>query len=182
MANWRTTIKTAFANYCVAAIPEIKFFQGFNNQKNNPEIEETRPEIGVYFEYSNIGDGVEYMPTQRDFQYASRVPVEVTLHIMFKVFSDQAQDLAYEYADKITCAIAGMKNTLIHGQIYKSREVEDTNHRAAYDYQISFAFFIKESVFTDTAKNLVDINPIDAISPNPKTGRRLNVDLDAEFE
>lgn len=182
MANWRLSIKTLFADKCLVAIPAIKYFGAWNNQKDNPEIEETRPELGIFFEYSAIGDGAEYMETQRDFQYASKVPILVTLHIMFRTYNDQNQDLAYEYADKLTCAIAGLKHSLIHGKVFKVREVEDTNHRAAYDYQITFGFNVKESVFTDTDKNFVDVNPVTTVSPNPDTGRRLKVNLDADLD
>jgi len=172
MSNWRIDIKTLFANLVCKAI-DIKKFGGFNNQKDNSNNEETVPTIACYFEYSAIGDGLEYL-LQRDIQQSDRVPVEVTLHIMFNCFNEQAQDLAYQYADKITCEIKGIKNSLIHGRIMKVSEQEDTSHRAKYDYQISFAFFIKEAVFVNTEST--DVNPIDIT--NTVTGRRLLVNID----
>lgn len=174
MANWRLDIKTYFADLVNSAIPEIKYFGAWNNQKQNSEQEETRPELGIFFEYSLIGDGAEYL-LQRDMQQAERIPVEVTIHVMFHTYNEQSQDLAYEYADKITCAILGKKHEYIHGRIMKSNEIEDINHRVAYDYQIRFAFMIKEAVFNDTLS--VDANEETAIDPNPDTGRKIKVTL-----
>jgi len=179
MSNWRTTIKKLFADKCVEAIPDIKFFGAWNNQKQQFENEETKPELGIFFEYSVIGDGIEYL-LSRDLQRADRVPVEVTLHIMFATFNDQSQDIAYEYADALTCALKGIKDEIILGQIRKTREQEDIAHNAAYDYEISFGMWIKEAVFNDQLQ--VDANPKTETDPNPATGRRLKIDIDAQLE
>lgn len=179
MANWRLELKTFFADKVNAAIPDIKYFGAFNNQKQNFEREETRPELGVFFEYSLIGDGAEYL-LQRDMQQAERVPAEVTLHVMFHTYNEQSQDLAYDYADKITCEVVGSKHELIHGRVLKTGESEDINHRAAYDYQIKFGFHLKEAVFNDALSE--DANPETAVDPNPETGRRIKVNLTTDLQ
>lgn len=174
MANWRTTIKTFFADMVNTAIPEIEYFGAWNSQQQNSDVEETRPELGIFFEYSLIGDGMEYL-LQRDMQQSERVPIEVTLHIMFHTYNEQSQDLAYEYADKITCEVVGAKHDLIHGRILKTGESEDINHRAAYNYQVQFGFHIKEAIFNDVL--LEDANPETVVDPNPDTGRKIKVVL-----
>lgn len=176
MANWRTTIKTYFADLINVALPEIEYFGPWNSQKGNEAIEETRPELGVFFEYSLIGEGAEYL-LQKDMQQAERVPCEATIHVMFHTYNEQSQDLAYEYADKITLGVVGKKHDLIHGRILKTGESEDINHRGAYNYQLRFGFFIKEAVFNDTDDLLEDSNPVTAVDPNPNTGRRIKVVL-----
>ena len=98
MANWRLEIKQAFADFCAEALPGLQYFGGYNSQELNSEKEETRPELGVFFEYSSIGDGLEYL-LQRDMQQAERVPVEVSLHVVFNTYNEQAQDRAFEYAE-----------------------------------------------------------------------------------
>lgn len=174
MANWRLEIKEYFADMVNLAIPEIQYFGAWNNQKANSEREETRPELGIFFEYSLIGDGAEYL-LQRDMQQAERVPVEVALHVMFHTYNEQSQDLAYEYADKLTCEIVGAKHDLIHGRVLKIGESEDINHRAAYNYQVQFGFYIKEAIFNDDLTE--DANPETVVDPNPDTGRRIKVNL-----
>lgn len=172
MANWRLEIKKIFADNVVAAIPDIKYFGSWDSQKDNFREEETRPPLGIFFEYSIIGDGLEYLLT-RDMQQAERVPVEVTLHVCFNNYSEQHQDLAYEYADALTCQLSGLKDDLIHGRVLKSFEREDINYNAPYDYQIGFAFHIKEAVFLDEDKQPDNVNPETEVDPNPDTGRRL---------
>ena len=176
MANWRLEIKDFFADMCVNALgSEIKYFGPWNSQKTNTDIEQSVNPMGILFEYSQIGDGFEYL-LQRDMQQAQRVPVEVTLHIMFDAYTELYQNLAYDYADKLVCEIVGKKHELIHGRILKILEIEDTSHRAQYDYQLSFAFNIKEAIFIDN--EFEDANPVDAIDPNPDTGRKIKVVLD----
>jgi hypothetical protein len=148
-----------------SAIPEIKYFGAWNNQKTNPDTEETKPALGVFFEYSEIGDGLEYL-LQRDMQQSERVPVEVTLHIMFNNYNDKNQDVAYKYAYLLVCEIVGKKHPLIHGRILKTSETEDSNHRAAYDYQISFGFQLKEAIFIPEDEQSVDANEDDQVKLN----------------
>jgi hypothetical protein len=134
------------------------------------ETEETLPDLAIFFEYSSIGDGIEYL-LNRDIQQSERVPVEARLHIVFNNYNDQAQDLAYDYANEITCALVGKKHKLIHGRILKTSESEDINHRGQYEYQLSFGFWIIDAVYNDTLST--DANPVDS-EGNPDTGRTLD--------
>lgn len=177
MSNWRLDIKKLFENWAVNAIGDnLKKFGSWNNQVQNSSKEETMPSLAVFFEYSEIGDGFEYL-NQTNIQKLERVPVEVTLHIVFDSYNDQTQDCAYDYAWKLTCEIVGKKNDLIHGQIMKVKEIEDINHSVKYDYMISFGFFIKEQVAVPDSEKLIDSNPEEEPPPNPDTGRVLNVQL-----
>lgn len=171
---WRNEIKTFFADMASSAIPDMTYFGAWNNQKTSYEEEETKPPLGVFFEYSEIGEGLEYL-LQRDMQQSEKTPVEVTLHIMFDCYNEQHQEQAYDYAEKITCEINGRKHEKIAGRIMKSFEREDINHNVAYDYQMGFAFHIKDAVFNSTLSE--DANPETEIDPNPDTGRALKVSL-----
>lgn len=167
--SWRHTIKGLFAQKVVDALgTNFKGFGPWNSQTTNSDTEETFPEFYVYFEYSLVGDGLEYL-LSTNIQQADRVPVEVTLHLVFHTFNDQFQDLAYEYAELITCYLAGQKHELIHGRILKVNELEDTNHDALYDYQITFGFQLKEAVYKIVG--LVDANP--ETGEFPPTGRKI---------
>ena len=180
--SWRTTIKTLFADYCNTALGGgLQKFGAWNSQNTNIDTEETLPELSIFFEYSTIGDGIEYLLSQ-NVRQADRIPVEVTLHIMFNNYNEQNQDLAYDYAEKITCEIVGRKHELVHGRIMKVGESEDANHRAQYDYQIVFAFFVKEAVFKIGIEEELDANPVTEIDPNPATGRRLKTGLEVKFK
>lgn len=170
--NWRLDIKKKFANFMVTALgAELGKFDSWNSQQTNHADEETKPNLVIYFEYSEIGEGFAYL-LQTEMQAVKRIPVQVTLHIVFNQYSGLNQDTAYDYADKLTRSIVGAKDELISGKILKVSEVEDLNHKANYDYQIAFGFWIKEEVFQDPAP--VDSNPIDA-GGNPDTGRKLLV-------
>lgn len=177
MGNWRHDIKTLFANGVANAIPGVNKFGAHNSQKENFDDTETAPPLAVYFEYSNIGDGFEYL-LQRDGQQADRVPVAVTLHIIFSSYNDTTQDLAYDYAEALTFQFSGIKDDIISGRIEKISEIEDINHRAQYEYKITFAFSIKEAVAKDTL--LEDGNPVDA-GGNPETGRKLYLDISGQI-
>jgi hypothetical protein len=147
--NWRLHIKKKFANFMAAALgDDLGKFDAWNSQQTNTDSEETKPNLAVYFEYSEIGEGFPYL-LDLDAQSLRKIPVAVTLHIVFNEYSGANQDLAYDYADKITCEVAGKKDSLISGRITKISEVEDLNHKANYDYQITFGFWIKETVFND---------------------------------
>lgn len=167
--SWRHRIKGFFAERVTEALGnDFKGFGPWNSQTTNTDTEETWPEFYVYFEYSIVGDGLEYL-LSTNIQQSERVPVEVTLHLVFHTFNDQNQDLAYDYAERITCYLAGQKQELIHGRILKVNEVEDTNHDALYDYQVSFGFQLKEAVFKIVG--LVDANP--ESGEFPPTGRKI---------
>jgi hypothetical protein len=98
-------------------------------------------------------------------QQAERVPVEATLHICFNNYNnDLAQDIAYDYANKLTCAISGKKHELIHGRILKIAEQEDINQTAQYEYQVRFGFQVKEAVFNDNLQS--PVNPTVTIIPS----------------
>ena len=128
----------------------------------------------IYFEYSQLGEGFPYLLTL-DMEQAKRIPVEVTIHVVFNQYSGLNQDSAYAYADKITNAVVGRKDALIHGKIEKLSETEDINHKANYDYQIAFGFWILETVFNPVES--VDSNPVDA-GGDPNTGRKLLIPID----
>lgn len=166
MANWRLDIKNYFEQLISEALPNLWQFGGWNNQVINQD-EETFPQLAVFFEYSLIGNGLEYLQ-QNNVQQADRVPVEVTIYLVFDNYSEQHQNLAYEYANDITCAIVGKKHQHIHGKILKTSELEDTNHAVKYLYQLSFQFELKEVVYSN---NLVDSNPVKETDPFPPTGR-----------
>lgn len=167
--SWRHTLKTFVADQVVSALgTDFKGFGPWNSQTTNSDSEETFPEFYVFFEYSLVGDGLEYL-LETNIQQSERVPVQITLHLVFQTFNDQNQDCAYDYAEKITCYLAGQKHELIHGRILKVSETEDTNHNALYDYQIAFGFQLKEDVFKITG--LVDANP--ETGEFPPTGRKL---------
>ena len=175
MSNWRTTLKQVFADYTLSAMgSELNAFGAWNSQVDNGENTETYGPLAVFFEYSSIADGLEYLKS-RNVQQAERVPVQVTLHIVFNSYNEQTQDLAYDYAEKITRAINGRKHQLISGNILKAGEVEDTNHRAQYDYQMTFGFQLKEVVYSSVEEAVTDSNPITDVNPNEKTGRRLKM-------
>ena len=173
MSNWRKVIKTFFADALVDAFAgELKKFGPWNNQPSHMDEVETFGPLAIFFEYSVIGDGLEYL-NLTGVQQAERIPVEVTLHIVFNRYTEEYQDLAYEHAESITCALSGKKHDFIHGRILKVSEVEDTNHRGQYDYQISFGFQLKEAVFVSGADLLEDANPEVEEDAYPPTGRRL---------
>jgi hypothetical protein len=158
MSNWRLDIKKKFANFMVAALGnDLGKFDSWNSQLANYESEETTPKLAIYFEYSETGEGFPYL-LSKDMQQSGRIPIEVTIHIVFNEYSGANQDLAYDYADKITCEVIGKKDEIIHGRIIKVSEVEDINHKANYDYQIAFGFWIKEAVFK--AVSSVDASPL----------------------
>ena len=156
--NWRADIKKKFANFMVTALgAELGKFDSWNSQQANHSEEETKPNLVIYFEYSEIGEGFAYL-TQTEMQAVKRIPVQVTLHVVFNQYSGLNQDYAYDYADKLTNAIVGSKDDLISGKIMKVSETEDVNHKANYDYQIAFGFWIKEQVFK--AVSPVDAQPL----------------------
>jgi len=173
--SWRLELKTLFADYVFSAIgTELDKFGPWNSQQANYDTEETAPPLSVYFEYSEIGDGLEYL-LQTNVRQADRVPVEVTLHIVFNSYTEEYQDLAYTYAEKITNELAGRKHDCIHGRIMKRGEREDSNHRGQYDYQMTFVFWVKEAVFKTGDEELIDGNPEDG--SNPYTGRKLAAEV-----
>ena len=177
MSNWRTTIKTLFADFTLKAMgEEVNAFGAWNSQTTNNETEETYGPLAVFFEYSEIGDGLEYLK-QSNVQQSERVPVIVTLHVIFSSYNEQTQDRAYDYAEKITAAISGRKHALISGVILKVGETEDVNHKAQYDYQMSFGFQLKEVVAPAEDEKLDDANPIDEQDPEQRTGRRLKTNI-----
>lgn len=178
--NWRHEIKLFFADAVVTALGgDLKHFGAWNSQTDNTDTEETLAPLGIFFEYSQVGDGLEYLQS-RDVQQAERVPVIVTLHILFNSYSDEFQDRAYEHAYKITNAINGLKHPCVHGKFLKVSETEDSNHRAQYDYQISFGFELKEVTEVPDDNKSVDSNPEDP-SGDPVTGRRLKREVDAKI-
>lgn len=178
MGNWRTEIKTAFANWMVDALgDDIKGFEAWNSQLINFDTEETSAAMQVYFEYSEIGDSIPYLK-QTNIQQSARIPVVVTLHIVFDDYTCYTQDQAYDFANKIVCIVSGKKHPLIHGVILKVGEEEDTNHRADYDYRLLFRMEIFEVVGLDP--QLLDANPEDGT--NPDTGRKLFREVDADFK
>lgn len=173
--SWRLDIKTYFADLIAEALGNDLFkFGPWNSQKINTDTEETLPPLSCFFEYSSIGDGLEYL-LQTNIRQAERVPVQVTLHLVFNSYTEEYQDLAYDYAEKITQYISGRKHECISGRILKIGELEDANHAAQYDYQISFAFFIKEAAFKIGDEIEVDANPEDGT--NPDTGRKILADI-----
>lgn len=180
--SWRLDLKTFFADSVNTALGGgLDKFGPWNRQKDNFDTEETLPPLSVFFEYSTIGDGLEYL-LSTNVRQADRVPVEVTLHVMFNSYTEQHQDLAYDYAEKITCELAGRKHPFVHGRIMKVGETEDVNHRAQYDYQISFAFWIKEAIFKTGDEELPDANPEEETDPNPGTGRKLKTVIDISIK
>ena len=175
--NWRLEIKSVIEQKVVEALGDvIRRFGPWNSQTINNDTEETLPYVSVFFEYSAIGDGLEYTLDFNSTQ-VERVPVEMTLHVVFNTYNDDYQNCAYDYAEKITIAIAGTKNEFIHGRITKIGENEDINHAAQYDYQIVFAFQVKEAVFND----IIDGNPETETNPFPETGRTLTPSITVQL-
>jgi len=144
MSNWRIEIKEEFEKWIVEAVPEIKFFKDWNNDKLKSETE-THAEIGIAFEYSSVGYDSSYL-LQNNVDYAAKVPVVVTIHILFSTFNDESQNCAYDYANKVVCSVAGRKTEHMNDNIKKMSEIEDTDHRGLYDYQITFGFTINEAI------------------------------------
>jgi len=175
--NWRYEIKAFFTEQINEALGEINLWGAWNTQVDNTK-EETFGDLAVFFEYSSIDIGAEYLK-QNAYQRADRTPVNVTLHLVFNNQSTQHQDLAYDYAQSIIQKLAGKKHPCIHGQIAKVGEVEDTSHEVQYEYQITFAMQIKE--FYNSEIELQDANPEDATG-NPLTGRRITFEIIPEIE
>lgn len=169
MSSWRHTLKDFFAQKIVAALgDDFNGFGPWNSQITNTDTEETYGPFYVFFQYSLIGDGLEYL-LSLNAQQVDRVPVEVTLHLVFQTYNDQNQDCAYDYAEKINCQLAGQKHELIHGRILKINEIEDINHGTIYDYQVVYGFQLKEAVYKIVG--LVDGNP--ETGEFPPTGRKI---------
>lgn len=176
--NWRKEIKDYFSTSILSVLGDsVKKFAPWNDQLTNYLNEETLPPLTIFFEYSLIGDGSEYL-LQQHTREAERVPVTVTLHICFSAFTDDSQNFAYEYAELITEALEGLKHELIHGRILKTGEFEDINRAAPYDYQMQFSFWVKEAVF----RSLEDANPETETDPNPATGRRLKTSITVDYQ
>lgn len=175
--NWRHEIKAFFADQIQAAIgDDLKLWGAWNSQYDS-KTDETFGDFAVFFEYVNIEPGLAYLQ-QAAYQRADRVPVNVTLHLVFNNQSEQHQDLAFDYAHAVIQKLAGKKHPVIHGQISKIGELEDNSHEVQYDYQITFAMQIKEFYVCET--DMTNANPDDE-DGNPLTGRRIKFDIMPEI-
>lgn len=173
--NWRAEIKDFFTNKTLEAIgDDLKYFAPYNSQLNNSSEETTRPELGVFFEYGSVNEGLEYLKSQ-NIRHAEYIPVEAVIHIVFNSYNADFQDRAYDYAYKLCNKVIGKKHELILGVITKGMESEDVDHKAPYDYQITFMFNVKE--ITCEEIELIDINP--ESGQNPNTGFTLDIDTTA---
>jgi len=162
MSNWRTELKNFFEIKTVEALgDEIKRFEAWNNQMQRFENEETAPEIAVYFAYSNIGDGREYL-NQQKIQQAEQIPVTIDLRIVFNNYNGNAQNTAYDFADRIHKKFSGVKHDCINGRVLKMGEREDLNHAANYEYLMNYSFIVKEFVENT---NIVDANEGNVLKP-----------------
>lgn len=171
--SWRADIKSLFASKVSTALAgEIKRFGAWNRQLDNSVDEKKLPPLCVFFEYSLIGGAENYLG-QLEFNDTHKVPVEVTLHVVFQRYNELAQDTAYDYADKIASQLMGAKNERISGRIHKIGENEDINHDAMYDYQMVFGLMAIDVVNSD----LTDSNPVTDDNPNPETGRKLRANI-----
>lgn len=146
--SWRTELKNAVMGAIGNALGEqLKYIDSWNSQSKNHKDEETRAELGVYFEYVEIGRGLEYF-LRTNARSSEKRPVLVRIHVLFNDFSNNSQDIAYDYADIITNALSGLKHRFIIGRISNVSEREDTSHKAMYEYQMDFAFYAKQDVIT----------------------------------
>lgn len=144
MSNWRADIKKSFQDWIVEALgDEVQYVKAWNSQLTNHESEETRPHLGVFFEYSSIQQAEDYLKVLKA-RRIERFDVEVTLHIAFDYFSDEYQDLAYDYAYKLVNVIHGQKHPCISGQVHRVSEFEDTNHDSMIDHRLVFLMKVQE--------------------------------------
>ncbi len=167
--NWRIEVKKIFESATFDALEGVglQSFEGFNSQVNNSRREDYASDLSVFFSFANIGGGQTVNTRQRGVQSEQYLPVVVSLQIVFRDFTDEAQSTAYEYADAICAKLDGVKgNAVLHGRIFKASESEDTNHDALYSYTLTFAFNVRQVYqgreVTDVA-DVVDIKVTNTI-------------------
>ncbi|MFR9622443.1 MAG: hypothetical protein SNG97_06760 [Rikenellaceae bacterium] len=140
--NWRVELRNIFEDATAAALSRVglQAFEGFNSQANHNGRENYASDLSVLFSYASIGGGQTVKLREKGIQSRQFVPVVVSLQVVFRDFTDDAQMAAYDYADALCAQLDGVKNNpILHGRIFKTSESEDTNHDALYVYTLTFA-------------------------------------------